>query len=314
VKEKAAEVFRRLAQAEARVHRQSEEKVHFHEVGAADAIADVVGTIAGLHRLQVERVFCSPMPLARGWVETAHGSLPLPAPATALLLQNVPTYGVEGDAELVTPTGAALAVSISEGFGPQPPMTIHAVGCGAGSADLPRPNLLRVFLGEAMSSEIAGKTERLAVLETNIDDMNPELYESLMERLFSAGALDVYLTPVIMKKSRPGVVVSALCSLHQKEAVFKAMLAESTTLGVRIAEVERYCLEREFREIETRWGKVKVKIARAKKEILSAAPEYEDCRRLARQHNVPVRLVYEEARALAWLDMRNAESQAESER
>ncbi len=296
VKEKACAVFSRLAQAEAQVHNQPPEEVHFHEVGATDAIIDVVGTVAGLHRLGVEKVFCSPLPLARGWVESSHGPLPLPAPATALLLRDAPTYGVEGEMELVTPTGAALAVTLAQGFGPQPAMTTTAVGHGAGSADLLRPNILRVLLGETPT----GETERLCLVETNIDDMNPELYDNLMERLFAAGALEVYFTPVIMKKSRPGTLVSALCRLEHKEQISRTLFAETTTLGLRIAEVERRCLEREFLEVDTRWGKVKIKVGRSGKEIISAAPEYEDCRRLARQHNLPLRQVYDEAKALAW--------------
>jgi len=307
VREKASEVFRRLAEAEAKAHGESPEQIHFHEVGATDALVDVVGAIAAFHRLGVEKVYCSPMPLSRGWVESSHGPLPLPAPATAFLLRGVPTYGVEGEAELVTPTGAALAVSISEAFGPQPGMTVHAIGCGAGSAELRRPNFLRVFVGEAALPNAAGGTERLALLETNIDDMNPELYESLMEGLFSAGALDVYLTPVIMKKSRPGVVISVLCDLQKKEGLCQMIFAESTTLGVRVSEIERRCLEREFQEIETRWGKVTIKVARAKGRIISAAPEYEDCRRLAKERNITVKEVYEEASALARLATREVE-------
>jgi len=326
VKEKAEEVFCRLAQAESEVHGQPPEEVHFHEVGAADALIDVVGALTGLLRLGVEKVYCSPLPVARGWlalsdlsrafipseaeekpreaegVETGHGPLPLPAPATALLLRNVPTYGVEGEMELVTPTGAALAVTLAEGFGPQPAMTVRGIGCGAGSAQLPWPNVLRVFLGEAAEDGIPASTgmERVALLETNLDDMNPELYENLMERLFSAGALEVYYTPVIMKKSRPGILVSALSPLPQREAVCRVMFAESTTLGVRITEIERRCLEREFREIETRWGKVKIKVGLQEGAIVSAAPEYEDCRRLAQEHDVPLKEVYDEAKALAW--------------
>ncbi|NIM04273.1 MAG: nickel pincer cofactor biosynthesis protein LarC [Armatimonadetes bacterium] len=310
IKEKAKDVFTRLASVEAQVHGQSEEEIHFHEVGAVDALVDVVGTVAGFHRLGVERIYCSPLPVPRGWVNSAHGDLPLPAPAAALLLRNVPSYGVESKEELVTPTGAALAVSISEAFGPQPPMTVEAVGCGAGSREFARPNVLRVFLGEVTFSEAQGmaKTERLALLETNIDDMNPELCESLMERLFAAGALDAYLTPIIMKKGRPGVIVSALCNLQDRDEVYKAFLGESTTLGVRVSEIERCCLEREFREVETRWGKVKIKVARSDNRVIRAAPEYEDCRRLAKEHNVLVREVYDEAKARAWLLFTNEEN------
>jgi pyridinium-3,5-bisthiocarboxylic acid mononucleotide nickel chelatase len=298
VKQKATAVFQRLGEVEAEVHGDTIEHVHFHEVGATDALVDIVGGIAGLHRLGVERVVCSPLPVARGWVQSSHGPLPLPAPATALLLRGASTYGVDGNAELVTPTGAVIATTLADSYGPQPAMTVEGIGAGAGHADLEWPNMMRVFLGE--SNAVQTHSETLLLIETNIDDMNPEFYEHIMERLFAVGALDVYMTPIIMKKSRPGIVLRALCNPSAREAVCSVLFAESTTFGLRIQEVERRCLQREFREIQTRWGGVKVKLALQDGTVISAAPEYEDCRRLAKERNIPLRQVYEEAKALAW--------------
>jgi pyridinium-3,5-bisthiocarboxylic acid mononucleotide nickel chelatase len=295
VQKRAGKVFRLLAEAESKVHGEPVSKIHFHEVGAVDAIVDIVGTVALLYRLGVEKVYCSPIPLGRGWVESAHGPLPLPAPATAKLLHNIPTYGVDLTEELVTPTGAALAVGLAEAFGPQPPMTIKATGFGAGSREFSRPNLLRVFLGAA-----GAEADDLLLLETNIDDLNPQLYENVMERLLAAGAVEVYLTPVIMKKSRPGVVVSLLCPRGTQEKLLQIIFAETTTLGVRMTPVARRCLAREFKKIATTWGEVTIKVARLEGKIISAQPEYEDCRKLAEQNKMDLRLVYEEAKAAAW--------------
>ena len=299
VKKNAAGIFSSLAHAEAKIHGESVEHVHFHEVGAVDAIVDIVGAAVGLYRLGVEKVYCSPLPVTRGWVKSAHGEIPLPAPAAAALLQDVPTYGVEGDYELVTPTGAAIVKTLAHSFGLQPAMTVNKIGFGAGSADFARPNVLRVFLGEEQSAA-AGMNERLTLLETNIDNMNPELFEPLMERLFAAGALDVYFTPIMMKKSRPAIVLSALCNPKDKEPLAQIIFSNSTTLGVRISQIERRCLQREFKEIETPWGKVKIKLARANEQIVSASPEYEDCKRLAAEHDLSVREVYDAAKAIAW--------------
>jgi len=295
VQKKAGKVFRLLAEAESKVHGEPVSKIHFHEVGAVDAIIDIVGAAALLHRLGVEKVYCSPLPMGRGWVESAHGPLPLPAPATAKLLHNIPTYGAEATEELVTPTGAALAVGLAEDFGPQPAMTITATGFGAGSREFSRPNLLRVFLGEATDT-----CDQVLLLETNIDDLNPQLYENLMDRLLGAGALEVYLTPVIMKKSRPGVVVTTLGPKGLQEKLLQILFAETTTLGVRITQVERRCLEREFKKVTITWGEVTIKVARLEGKIVSAAPEYEDCRKLAEEHKIDLRMVYEEAKAAAW--------------
>ena len=290
----ARQAFTRLAEAEARVHGRAVDEVHFHEVGAVDAIVDVVGACCGLHRLGVAEVHASPLPLGGGWVETQHGRLPVPAPATVELLKGVPTYGGPVEAELVTPTGAAILTTVCRSFGPMPAMTVCAVGLGAGRGDLTHPNLLRLFLGEAKPKLEA---QALVMLETNLDDMNPELYDYLMERLFAAGALDIFYTPIVMKKSRPAALVSVLCEPAQAAALREIIFRETTTLGVRWHEVSRSCLEREWREVATDYGRVRVKVGRMGPDILTAAPEYEDCRELARATGAPVKVIYEAARA-----------------
>ncbi len=292
VAQPASRAFTRLAEAEARVHNRRLDEIHFHEVGAVDAIVDVVGACCGLHRLSITEVHASPLPLGGGWVETAHGRLPVPAPATAELLREVPVYGGPVEAELVTPTGAAILTTICRSFGPMPAMTVRRVGCGAGSRDLPHPNLLRIFVGETRAQLLE---QGLVVLETNLDDMNPEFFEYLMDGLFAAGALDVFYTPIVMKKSRPAALVSVLAEPALADGLSEIIFRETTTLGVRRYQVSRRCLEREWREVETQYGRVRVKVGKIGPEIVTAAPEYEDCRRLAQQAGVPVKAVYQAA-------------------
>ncbi len=294
VARRAEESFKRLAAAEARVHGREAEEIEFHEVGAVDAIVDIVGAFCALRRLDVTEVFASALPLGGGWVETAHGRLPVPAPATVELLKGVPTYGGPVDAELVTPTGAAVVTTAARSFGAMPPMTVRDVGWGAGGRDLPHPNLLRVFVGEpaARASE-----QQLVLIETNLDNMNPELFGHLMERLFEAGALDVFYTPIVMKKSRPATLVSVLAQPALAGTLADVLFRETTTLGVRLTDVARRCLEREWQEVETEYGRVRVKVGRMGSEALNAAPEYEDCVRLARERGVAAKTVYDAARA-----------------
>ncbi|UCH33041.1 MAG: nickel pincer cofactor biosynthesis protein LarC [Armatimonadota bacterium] len=298
VARRAGDIFRRLAEAEASVHGVAVEDVHFHEVGAVDAIVDIVGTVVGFGMLGIERATCSPLPLGSGWVETDHGRLPIPAPATAKLLEGFPTYGGGAETELVTPTGAALVTGLCDSFGPMPAMTVRRVGYGAGSKDLPHPNCLRMFLGDAAAPG-ASAAETLVVLETNLDDMNPEFYERVVERLFEAGALDVFITPIIMKKSRPASLLTTLAAPDKQAELLRILFRETTTLGVRAREVSRHCLDRDWVTVETPFGQVRVKIARLEGEIVTVAPEYEDCRRLAREKGVPLKDVYERARAAA---------------
>ncbi len=289
----ARRAFERLAKAEARVHGHSVEEVHFHEVGAIDAIVDIVGTFCGLHRLGIEAVYASPLPLGGGWVKTAHGKLPIPAPATVELLHGVPSYGGPVEEELVTPTAAAILTTACREFGAMPPMTIKAIGWGAGTKELPHPNLLRMFLGEPAARP---REQQLALIETNIDNMNPELFGHVMDELFAAGALDVFYTPIVMKKSRPATLVSVLAEPALADALGDILFRETTTLGVRVTEVARRCLEREWREVETEFGPVRIKIGRLNDEIVNVAPEYEDCARLAKEKGMPIADVYEAAR------------------
>lgn len=311
VRERATAVFRRLAAAEAAVHGSDIAHVHFHEVGALDSIVDIVGAVAGLHLLGVERIVASPLPLGHGFVRAAHGLLPVPAPAVVQLLagRGIPVRD-RGDemqtGELVTPTGAALLAELADEFGPYPPMTVHATGFGAGQRDMPYPNLLRLVLGEtdeapaaAVSTEAAYQADRLLLLETNIDDMNPEIFGYVSQRLFAAGALDVWLTPIYMKKGRPATLLTALCAAGQADRITELILQETTSLGLRRQEIERLCLPRTIEQVETPWGPVRVKIAYLPNGQRKAAPEYEDCQALAAQHGVPLRTVYQAASAKA---------------
>jgi uncharacterized protein (TIGR00299 family) protein len=296
VKEASVEIFRRLAVAEAKVHGTTPDQIHFHEVGGVDAIIDIVGSVVGLRLLGVEEIYVSALPLGRGFVDCAHGRLPLPAPATVELLQGVPILSRDVEGELVTPTGAAILTTLAKGFGPFPPMTVERIGYGAGQKDFPFPNLLRLLVG-ITSPTLDARMETLTLLEANIDDLNPEFYGHLMERLFTAGALDVYLTPVQMKKNRPGVLLSVACTPAQAEALAALVFAETTTIGLRRQEVQRWVLARERVEVETPYGTVGVKVARLGGKVMTASPEYEDCRRLALESSVPLKEVYTAAGA-----------------
>jgi len=290
VKGKSLDIFRLLAEAEAKVHGIGVNEVHFHEVGAVDSIVDIVGVVYALHLLGVREVHSSSLPFSQGRVKTVHGELPVPAPAAMELLCGVPTYPLDIESELVTPTGAALLKGLAKSFGAPPPFTPRKVGYGAGKKDLPFPNVLRVVIGE-MPGEVALERERLTVVETNLDDMTGELVGFVMERLFEAGVRDVWVTPAQMKKNRPAVVLSVLCDPETLPAALQILLRETTTLGVRVQEVERLCLPREFEEVETPYGVVKVKVAKLGNEVVNISPEYEDCRRIALERNVPLKEV-----------------------
>ena len=300
VKETCGRIFTRLAEAEARVHRVDIKDIHFHEVGGIDAIVDVVGSVVGLKLLGIEEVYSSPLHLGRGFVECAHGKLPVPAPATLELVKGVPVYGRDIEAELVTPTGAAIITTLAKGFGPSPAMEIEAIGYGAGHKDLPIPNLLRVSIGRTRRPEEGGYEEDVViVVEANIDDMNPELYEHVMDKLFEKGALDVFLTPIQMKKNRPAVKLSAIVREADLSGVLDAFFDETTTLGVRLYEVRRKKLSREATVVETKYGKISVKVGKLGSIVKNISPEYEDCRRIASQLGIPLKEVYEEARRAA---------------
>lgn len=295
VKARAADIFRRLAEAEAAVHGTSSEEVRFHEVGAVDAIVDIVGAAIGIELLGIERILCSPLPMGRGFVETAHGKIPLPAPAALELLKDVPIYSAGIEGELVTPTGAAIVRTLASGFGDMPSMSVQAIGCGAGKTEFPFPNVLRILVGEASAEAALPATDRVSVVETNIDDMNPEFYDLIFDRLFKAGALDVYLTPVYMKKNRPATLLSVVCPIERTDDIAHTILAETTTFGVRISRAYRRCLERRWETVTTSFGEVRMKVGFIQGTQIAASPEYEDCRKAAEAHGVPVRQVYEEA-------------------
>ncbi len=297
---KAMTIFQRLVEVEARIHGQSVDQVHLHELGGIDTLVDVTGALLGLETLEIEQVFVSPLPLGRGFTRSAHGPLPLPAPATVALLEGVPVVGSELDVELVTPTGAALLTGLAQGFGPIPAMTLQKVGYGAGQRDLPIPNVLRLLVGETSSPE-GVETESLVMLETNIDDLNPEFYEYVMSRLFEAGALDVFLSPIQMKKNRPATILHALCRPAQSDALTGILYAETSTLGVRQQTLIRQALPRWSETVETPFGPVRVKYARWGQGQVKFAPEYEDCRRLAAEQGLPLREVYLAAETAAAL-------------
>ena len=294
IKGDSLRVFQRLGEVEALAHAIPIEKVHFHEVGALDSIADIVGSCAGLRALGVDRVECSAINLGSGSVQAAHGTLPVPAPATARLVEGVPTYSDGPAVELTTPTGAALAVTLSSAFGPPPAMRIAKSGYGAGTRDFPgRANLLRVLVGDAEETRPA--PGEVWVLEATIDDMTPEMAGYALERLLEAGALDVTLTPVYMKKNRPGFNLTVLAAPPDRIALGELMLSETSTIGIRESLARRRTLDRTWKRVRTRYGTVRVKTAGAAGSRSNFAPEYEDCRRLAREHGVPFKRVWEQA-------------------
>ena len=318
VKSKAIAIFTKLGEAEAKIHNKSIEEIHFHEVGAVDAIVDIVGACICLDMLAIDKVYCSAIPTFTGTVEIAHGTFPLPAPATVEMLKNAPwrELGIEG--EIVTPTGAAIVATLAESFGPMPPMSIASTGYGAGKKDFGMPNVLRVLVGEAMDgrSDVAGFSgtrscaaetsksasetpatleQNVAIVETNIDDLSPQVYDVVMERLFEAGALDVYFAPIQMKKNRPATLLSVICEHGAVDALSQIIFEETTSIGVRIDTRKRICLEREFTKVDTEYGEITLKIARRNGEILNIQPEYEDCKAAARKFNVAIKRVRDAA-------------------
>ncbi len=299
IKTRSIDIFVRLAEAEARVHRSTVEAVHFHEVGAMDAIIDVVGAVVGLHVLEIDKVFCSPLHVGSGTIECAHGTLPVPAPATAELIKGRPTYSTGVAGELLTPTGAAILTTLAAGFGPMPAMTVGQVGYGAGTADPGIPNLLRVAIGEARDDIGDYEVEQTVLIETNIDDMNPQLYDHLMGRLLDEGALDVFLTAVQMKKNRPGTLLSVICRSNAVGKLADILMRETTTIGLRWRVENRIMAAREIRRIDTVHGPVAVKLARSNGRIINLTPEYDDCKRVALEKGLPLKKVLDEVRAAA---------------
>ncbi len=311
----ALAVFARLAAVEAKVHATPIEEVHLHELGGLDSVVDVVGVLAGFRALGLEHVVASPVNLGRGWVTIRHGTVPVPPPATAVLIEGMPVYSGETEGELLTPTGAVLLATLVNDWGPLPPLRLDRIGTGAGAADPPRANVLRLFVGEALESatpipsgsrqthETIGpahpRAERLVVLETSIDDMNPQLYPHVMDLLFDAGALDVMTIPAIMKKGRPGHLLRVLVEPDRTQALSQILIAETTTLGVRIYEVTRLAVGRRRVDVETEYGTVPVKIAADPSGVLTITPEFDACRAHAERLGVPVKQVIAAAQRAA---------------
>ena len=295
---RARQLFERLAEAEAAIHQMPVERVHLHEVGALDSIIDIVGAVFAIEWFGAERVVVSPLNVGGGMVRSAHGLFPVPAPATVRLLGDAPIYSSGVQAELLTPTGALLLTGHADAFGPVPPMRVDRVGYGAGTRELAgTPNVLRVLVGESTAEPT---TERIVVLECEIDDMNPQIFGVLMDRLYAAGALEVYYSAVQMKKNRPGTLITVLAAPDRREALAGIMFRESTTIGVRYHDVDRERLEREVVSVETPFGTIRFKVARRAGAVVNASPEFEDCVRVASDRGIPVKDVHAAAMH-AWL-------------
>ena len=298
-KARAQALFVRLAEAEADIHGVPVDRVHLHEVGELDSIIDIVGAVFGMEWLGATRVVASPLNVGSGTVRCAHGVFPVPAPATARLLQGTPMYSQGVASELTTPTGALLVTAYADSFGLMPPMRVTAIGYGAGDKDFPaHPNVLRLMVGE---EDDAGSGERIVSIQCEIDDMNPQLFGPLMDRLYAAGALEVYYAPVQMKKNRPGTLVTVIAGPARREEINRVLFTETTTIGVRYQEMQRERLEREMQSLDTPVGVIRFKVARRGGAIVNAAPEFEDCARAAAEHGLPIKEV--QARAIkAWMD------------
>jgi uncharacterized protein (TIGR00299 family) protein len=306
LKEKSREIFQRIASVEAKIHRKSVDQIHFHEIGGLDSIVDIVGSVWGLRQLGIDEVHVSKVNVGGGFVKCEHGILPVPAPATLVLMKGKPIYSSGIERELLTPTGAALLTSLGCQFGQMPPMKVEKVGYGAGRDDLPNPNLLRLIVGDSVVN--SGK-ERVAVVETNIDDMNPQFYDYVMEKLFDMKVKEVFLTPILMKKNRPATLLTVICPPEKLPSIIKFLLRETTTLGLRWHEEGRALADREILTFETKYGKIRFKIARWEDSVINLSPEYEDCKRLALKRKIPLKDVFEEAKRVA---MSFQESQAKA--
>ncbi|GAB4327839.1 MAG: nickel pincer cofactor biosynthesis protein LarC [Calditrichia bacterium] len=291
LKARAKKVFWRMCEAEAKIHNSTADRVHLHELSGIDTIVDVVSVLWAVRELGIDKIVSSPLPMGRGFVKGAHGQIPLPAPATIALLKDVPVYGVDIEGELVTPTGAALLSEISAEFGSLPEMSVETVGYGAGTKDFGIPNLLRVIIGN--KDDRGNESRHLVMLETNIDDQSPELLGYVMEKALQNGALDAFFQPIYMKKNRPAVLLKVLCEPENVQGLQDLILLETSTLGIRKIPVERVSLRREIREIETPFGKIRVKTAYPADGKMKASPEFEDCRKLAEQHNRPLWEIFE---------------------
>jgi uncharacterized protein (TIGR00299 family) protein len=302
VKEKSNEIFKRIASVEGKIHHTPMEEVHFHELGGLDSIVDIVGAVWGTQQLGIEKIYVSKVNVGAGFVKCEHGILPVPAPATLSLMKGKPIYSSGVEKELLTPTGAAILTSLGTEFGPMPTMKVEQIGCGAGHVDLPHPNLLRLIIG---TSESTSNKERVVLVETNIDDMNPQFYDYVMEKLLAMEVLDVFITPILMKKNRPGHLLTIICPSERLAAVTEFLLKETTTLGLRWHEEERAKSDREILTQETKYGKIRFKLAKWDGKLVNFSPEYEDCKRLALEKEVPLKQIFEEAKRVAASLQRN---------
>jgi pyridinium-3,5-bisthiocarboxylic acid mononucleotide nickel chelatase len=306
-RERALGLFQRLAETEAAIHQVPVERIHLHEVGAVDSIIDIVGAVHGLEWLGADEVVASPLNVGSGRVACAHGTYPVPAPATARLLEGVPVYAAGPATELTTPTGALLVTGYARSYGPLPPMRVDRIGYGAGDKDFPNhPNVLRMLLG---STDTAGTEERIVALECEIDDMNPQLFGPLMDRLYAAGAHDVFYAAVQMKKNRPGTLVTVIAPPGRREQIAGVLFAETTTIGLRYQEMRRERLDRDVIGVETPLGEIRFKVARRGGRVVNAAPEFEDCARAAAERGVPIKDVQAQAMK-AWLERPRPERDA----
>jgi uncharacterized protein (TIGR00299 family) protein len=302
VKEESKEIFKRIASVEAKIHQIPMGEVHFHELGGLDSIVDIVGSVWGIRQLGIGRIHVSKVNVGGGFVKCEHGVLPVPAPATLSLMEGRPIYSSGVERELLTPTGAAILTTLGSEFGSMPPMKVERIGYGAGRDNLPHPNLLRLIIGD--SESISGR-EKVVVIETNIDDMNPQFYDYVMEKLLAMEVLDVFITPILMKKNRPGHLLTIICPSEKLPFVTKFLLKETTTLGLRWHVEEREKSDREILTKETKYGKIRFKLARWEGRIVNLSPEYEDCKKLAIENRVPLKEVFEEARRVAILFQKN---------
>jgi uncharacterized protein (TIGR00299 family) protein len=293
VKEKSREIFERIASVEGKIHRMPMEEIHFHELGGLDSIVDIVGSVWGIRQLGIEKIYVSKVNVGGGFVKCEHGILPVPAPATLSLMEGRPIYSSGVERELFTPTGAAILTTLGSEFGSMPLINVERIGHGAGRDDLVHPNLLRLIIG---ALESASGKEKVIVIETNIDDMNPQFYDYVMEKLFAMEVLEVFITPVLMKKNRPGHLLTVICPSEKLHPVTEFLLRETTTLGLRWHEEERAKTDREILPLQTRYGRIRFKLARWEGKVVNLSPEYEDCKRLALEKRVPLKEIFEEVR------------------
>jgi len=310
IKKETEKIFFNIAQAESKIHRKDIDKIHFHEIGGLDSIIDIASAVIGIKTLGIEEIYSSTLPVGRGFVKCAHGVIPVPAPATLELLKNIPIYSGGIESEMITPTGAGIIGTLAKSFGERPLMKIERIGYGAGEKEFTIPNLLRVSIGEKILKDENLKdgyvSDETILIETNIDDMNPEFYDYIMGQLFSQGALDVFLTPIQMKKNRPAHMLSIIVYEQNLKEILEVLFSESTTLGVRIRETKRLRLAQKNFITETKYGKIRIKVGIFKGKIKNIAPEYEDCKKMAKQHKVPLKEVYDEAMKITYNKLRVA--------